>query len=78
MSTLELQEKLIEKIKKSKDDALLEEVMRLIEFEEHVQDIYELNGEQKRLINLSFLEIEQGEFSTDEEVRKETAAWLKK
>lgn len=78
MSTLELQEKLIEKIKTTKEDYVLEEVYRLLEFEENVDQIYILNAEQQRLIDISLKEFENGEYFTDEEVQKETNEWLKK
>ncbi len=73
MSILELQEKLIEKIKGTKEDYVLEEVNRLLDFESNSNQIYQLNSEQSRLLEISLKEIENGEFFTDEEVKKETA-----
>ena len=78
MSTQELQEKLIVKIKNTKENYILEEVSRLLEFEENSGHIYNLNVEQQRLIDKSFEEIERGEYFTDEDVQKETDEWLKK
>ena len=78
MSIQDLQEKLIAKIKNTKQDYILEEVSRLLEFEETSGHIYNLNAEQQQLIDRSLKEIESGEFFTDEEVQKESEEWLKK
>jgi len=78
MSIQELQEKLIVKIKNTKENYILEEVSRLLEFEENSGHIYNLNAEQQHLIESSLSEIKNGEYFTDEEVQKETAEWLKK
>ncbi len=78
MSTQELQEKLIAKIKNTKQDYILEEVSRLLEFEETSGHIYNLNAEQQQLIDRSLKEIDSGEYFTDEEVQKESEEWLKK
>ena len=78
MSTQELQEKLIAKIKNTKEDYILEEVSRLLEFEENSSHIYNLNAAQQQLIDKSLKEIENGEYFTDEDVKKETDEWLKK
>ena len=69
MSTQELQQKLIAKIKNTKQNYILEEVSRLLEFEETSGHIYNLNAEQQQLIDRSL---------KDEEVQKESEEWLKK
>ncbi len=78
MSIQELQEKLIVKIKNIKQDYILQEVSRLLEFEENSRHIYNLNADQQQLIDRSLKEIESGEYFTDEEVQKESEEWLKK
>ena len=78
MSTQELQEKLIAKIRNTKQDYILEEIVRLLEFEENSDHIYNLNVQQQQLIDKSLKEIERGEYFTDEDVQKETEEWLKK
>ena len=78
MSIQELQEKLIVKIKNIKQDYILQEVSRLLEFEENSRHIYNLNADQQQLIDRSLKEIESGEYFTDEEVKKESEEWLKK
>lgn len=78
MSIKELQEKLIVKIKNTKQDYILEEVARLLEFEENSGFVYNLNAEQQQLIDQSLEEIKKGEYFTDEEVQKESDGWLRK
>ena len=78
MSILELQEKLIAKIKNTKEDYVLEDIYRLLEFEENSTHIYKLNTEQQHLIDISLKEIENGEYFSDKDVQKETDEWLKK
>ena len=78
MSTQELQQKLIAKIKNTKQNYILEEVSRLLEFEETSGHIYNLNAEQQQLIDQSLKEIERGEYFTNEDVQKETEEWLRK
>ena len=77
MSIQELQEKLIVKIKNIKQDYILEEVSRLLEFEDNLGHIYNLNAEQQQLIDGSLKELESGEYFTDEDVQKESEEWLK-
>ena len=78
MSIQELQEELIVKIKNTKQGYILEEVSRLLEFEENSGHVYNLNAEQQQLIDRSLKEIESGEYFTDEEVQKGTEEWLRK
>ena len=70
MSIQELQEKIIAQIKNTKQDYILEEVSRLLEFEENSGHIYNLNANQQQLIDQSLKEIERGEYFTDEAVQK--------
>ena len=72
MSIQELQEKIIAQIKNTKQDYILEEVSRLLEFEENSGHIYNLNANQQQFIDQSLKEIERGEYFTDEAVQKES------
>jgi hypothetical protein len=78
MSTVELRERLIDKIQKTEDDQLLEEACRLLEMEEAESDIYMLNGEQKEAIELSRQQIKEGKYLTDEQANQEIDEWLEK
>lgn len=48
MMTVELREKLINKIKETKDDRILEEIYRLLEIETDDFEVYKLSHDQKK------------------------------
>lgn len=75
MSTLELREQLISKIKVTNDNDVLEGMLRLLEFESK-DEVYKLNNEQKNSINLAQEQVLSGEFYTEEEADKLTDKWL--
>ena len=78
MSTIELQNLLIEKIKLTDDDKLLEEASRLLEVEIEESDVYILNDKQKEAIEQGRKQISKGEYLTDEESNREIDEWLSK
>jgi predicted transcriptional regulator len=78
MSTIELRNKVIDKIKKIDNEDLLNEVNRLIEIETSDIEVYKFNDEQKAAITEARAQIKNGEFLTDEEATKEINEWLKK
>ncbi|HZW64351.1 MAG TPA: hypothetical protein VFF23_01595 [Hanamia sp.] len=78
MSTIELRNTIIDKIKKIDDEDLLNEVNRLIEIETSDIEIYKFSDEQKAAIEEAEGQINRGEFLTDEEATKDIEEWLKK
>ena len=78
MSTIELRNTIIDKIKKIDDEDLLNEVNRLIEIETSDIEIYKFSDEQKAAIEEAEDQINRGEFLTDEEATKDIDKWLKK
>lgn len=78
MSTIELRKLLIEKIKLTDDDKLLEEASRLLEVEIEESDVYILNDKQKEAIEQGKKQISKGEYLTDEESNREIDEWLSK
>ncbi len=78
MSTIELRKKLIEKIKKTDNENLLEEVYRLLEIETGNIEIYKLNSLQSKKIAAAKEQIKNGQFLADKEANKEINEWLKK
>jgi predicted transcriptional regulator len=78
MSTIELRNKVIDKIKKIDNEDLLNEVNRLIEIETSDLVVYKFNDEQKAAIEEAENQIRNGEFLTDEEATKDIDKWLKK
>ncbi len=78
MSTIELQRKVIEKIKSVSDENLLTEVYRLLELENEDIEIYKLNSLQKIKIAAAREQIKKGQSLTENEANKEISEWLKK
>ena len=76
MSTVELKKKVVEKLLATENDYLLEEINRLLELENHEEDVYILSDIQKAKINQSLKQIENGEFVTHEDLNKEIDKWL--
>ena len=78
MSAIELRKKLIEKIAKTENEDLLNEIYRLLEMETSDIEIYKVSSDQMDAITEARNQIKNGEFLTDEEADKEIAEWLKK
>lgn len=78
MSTLELRKRLIDKIQKTENDDLLKELYRLLEMETEDIEIYKLNDSQKKAIDEARLQINNGQFLTNEQANKEIDQWLSK
>lgn len=78
MSTLELKILLVDKIQKTENDALLEEVYRLMELESTDIEIYNLAEQQLNAILEAKEQIANGLFLSDEASNKEIDEWLGK
>jgi ABC-type transport system involved in cytochrome c biogenesis ATPase subunit len=79
MSPIELKERLIQKIRATKDDYLIEEAIRLFDLETEADlSIYVLSDDQKKAIAQARAQIKQGEYLTEEESNKEIEEWLGK
>lgn len=75
MSTAELKISLINKITGLTDNALLEEILRIVNFE--IDSVkFELNSDQKNAINISRAQIQNNEYQTNEQVEIEMQKWL--
>ena len=74
----ELKQRLIEKISKTDDESLLEDIYSLIEVDEQVGTFYHLSDSQLVKIENAQQEIKEGNFFTNEEVDKEIDEWLGK
>jgi hypothetical protein len=77
MSTLEIKNKLIDKIRTTEDQHLLEEIYRLIEIESEDFEPMKLSSEQKQAIAQGQKDIKEGKFLTDKEANDEIDQWLK-
>jgi hypothetical protein len=78
MSTIELRKRLIDKIQKTENEALLAEAYRLLEMETEDIEIYKLNDDQRKAIGEARQQINSGQFLTDEQSNKEIDEWLNK
>jgi len=78
MSTPELKKRLIDKIRRTKDPAILEEAYRLLEIETEDLGIYNLTDDQKSAIEEAQKQIKEGKFLTDGQANKDIDEWLKK
>lgn len=77
MSTVELRKRLIEKIQKTQDDRILEEVFRLLELETREDmETYTLNEEQKKAIREARDQITSKQCLSEEQANKEIDEWL--
>lgn len=77
MSTAELKIDLITKITNTDDDALLEEIQRMLNFELS-EAIFKLNESQKAQISAARTAYRNGEFLTDNQANDEIQQWLEK
>lgn len=78
MSTIELRNIVIDKIRKIENEDLLNEVNRLSEIETSDIEIYKFSNEQKAAITEAEIQIKNGQFLTDEEAKKDIEECLKK
>jgi len=78
MVTTEMRQLLIEKIKTTKDDKILEEVYRILELGTKEIDEIVLSHEQKGLIDAGLLDIEKGNYLSNEDANTEIEKWLRK
>ena len=78
MTIQDLKHKLITRIKKSKDNRILEEMYRLLTNEEADTDILELNTEQKEAIERAQQQYRNRQFLSQEQADNEIDEWLDK
>jgi hypothetical protein len=80
MSTVELKERLIDKISHTVNENILAEVNRLLEIEteSEADDIFIFNEREKNKIEEARLQIKNGDFLTHDESNKEIEEWLEK
>jgi hypothetical protein len=78
MSVAELQKKLIDKISKTNDASLLEDIYNFIGADEEVAGFYKLTDAQLSVVEESQQQIENGNCFTDDGINKEIDEWLGK
>ena len=73
-----MRQQLIEKIKTTKDDNILEEVYRILEVGTMEIDQIVLSNEQKGFIDEGLRDIENGNYLSNEDANTEIEKWLRK
>ena len=73
-----MRQQLIEKIKTTKDDNILEEVYRILEVGTMEIDQIVLSNEQKGFIDEGLRDIEKGNYLSNEDANTEIEKWLRK
>ena len=68
MSTIELKERLIDKINHTEDENVLAEVNRLLSLDTETEEIYHFTETEKIKINEAQLQIKNGDFITHNEI----------
>jgi predicted transcriptional regulator len=77
MSTIELKQKVLEKLE-SADDYLLKEILGILELENFKSDILKIPEAHKKSIDAGLAEMEAGETVSNEEVTIKVQQWLGK
>lgn len=77
MTTKELRNKLIDKIKQIDDDEILKEIYRMIEEANSDEEIFHLSEDHIKAIEEAKSQIKKGEFLTNSQVNEEIGKWLK-
>ena len=79
MDIVTLKKRLIDKIQGSENNALLEEVQRLLNLQEVDEtEAYQLNEEQQNAIAEARDDIKNGRLLTSEQAKQDIDKWLKK
>jgi hypothetical protein len=80
MSTIELKQRITDKVNQINDPEKLKEIEEMIEWEIQLDEekVYHLTEEQIATVNESEEQIKRGESISNEEANKEIEEWLKK
>ena len=79
MDIVKLKKRLIDKIKSTESNALLEEVQRLLDLQEMDEaDMYQLNEEEQNAIAEAREDIKEGRCLTNEQAKQDIDEWLNK
>lgn len=76
MSTLELKNMLIEEIAETNDEDLLKALLVIMGLKKNQSDVYVVNEEQKKQIDLARQDIKEGRTKDMDVLFKEIDAWL--
>jgi predicted transcriptional regulator len=76
MTTIELKERIIEKVNAIDDDSILEEVHQLLQFESTM--LYQLTTPEVKAIEEGLDDIKHGRVYTSEQANQQLQEWRKK
>ena len=76
MSKVELKEQLIEKIRKTDNEIILEEVYRLLDIETSDLKVYYFSDEERNEVKAAVNQINNGQYLTNVAANKEIEQWL--
>ncbi len=76
MSTVELKNKLKEKIEKLNQDDLLEQLLGIIELESIKSEVFRMPEEHKAGIQVGLQQIKEGKTKTHDEVMSKYKSWF--
>lgn len=74
----DIKERLIERIRDTKNPDILEEIFRLLDMDPGHQEVYELSDEQSKAIEEAQFQIKQGQYLTSEKANEAVREWLEK
>ena len=75
MSTVELKNKLKKKIEELNEDALLEQLLGIIELESYKSEVFKIPEEHKAGIEKGLQQIKEGKTKSHEEVMAKYKSW---
>jgi hypothetical protein len=78
MTTIDLKNNVINRIRQIDDDAVLLDIFALLEGCPTVNEVYQLSGNHKKAIELALKQIQNGECLLHQEAKKEIDEWLNK
>lgn len=78
MSTAELKNQIINKLNQINDEALLNDISRLIQMESEVEAVYKLSDDEKEAVELAFQDIDAGKTYSSSSANQLLKEWLKK
>ena len=74
---MEIKKQIIEKIGTIENEALLEDILRLIKMETENIESYKMSEEQINIVNEAIKQVEDGDIISSEDADEEVDKWLK-
>ena len=78
MSTAELKNLIINKLSQINDEALLNDISRLIQMESDIKAVYKLSNDEKDAVELAFQDVDAGKTYSSSSANQFLKEWLKK